>query len=1285
MPGSFIPAVTSTFTVAVSQSCQRSTRHRQECFDSRSELLIPAESPSSSTIATRKQRPDDRSEIDPPGLRTRGQPWEDTWRAGKGDEATIRGGRQEEKDQTAADMESVHGVDVSWMSNHSSGGHSKDARPRASRSSSCPSDEKRPSENGNGHAAEAQPAAPKPISRPHFARSSSTERTATPNGSLSRSVSPSSSPSRKNSWLLSISSKFSSSPAVPNTHNAPATSSPQSGTGSEEPIVPAGPQSPKNAVLPHAVKLAGDVPYTPAPPKSTQPNFLQSALRRLSGSGGQLQAPGKGPQNAICERRVLNVDRNRERCRITELELVKLRRVAFCVDVEIASVPRYSDEKEGAEKGKEGNAKRKVEAEALKNPELAGDRKEADGVVPTTGDGTGEVISTATSQGLNTTTEGGEEVPSVDSSRKKEKKKRSEEERKARKEKKRKLAEANGTVPVELVRYASDSSAPTTPTGTGASRTQASPTTDPVRIYRRCCQLRETPILKRITEQLAEAGGKTALPGVVARLDLTGYWLQLPDLITLGDYLAVVPVKELIMENCGLTDEGVRVILAGLLAAKHPDWERTMPKNGKWGEVPQGGFVESIVLKDNVKIGRDGWRYVSTFIAMCRTLKSMDLSQIPFPQPTPTPATPSGPTHTHGLHLHLTRTMSATATKSPTVPDPETSCVLGKAIGERLAGKEFELLNLAECGLSTEQLANLIDGVIKSGLRRLGIAGNHITPEGMQHVARFIRQGKCEGLDLGGNDLRDQLGVIATALDEDSALYALSIAECNLTPDSLWSLFPALVKLKNFRFIDLSQNHGLFDAEPSAISLLRRYLPRIPTLKRIHLIDVSMTSEQAIALAEILPESPNLAHVNMKENRGLAALANAKEEATQEEACALYASLMAAVRVSQTIICIDIEVPSPDSSDIVKALAKQVVAYCLWNMERGPVAEVSDTASAITEPHGGEKEVAVPDVLLHLVGHVEGVQSHDEDESAPDEDYVIGGTGVVKALGICLRNRVNDSRRASVDPLLHPTECGSGSVTPRTPVQGGKAKDMSKNLLGSARKIRARLQPALLKESRGADRQSYMRLLFLDQTLEGMIKRFEDEYPETRLPSSVASPPIPDLVPGLTSATPSIGRASGPEADPEADLPEPSQASDDENPLIRPMLSRRNSDVSIASRALAQEEGRMHRFGQQFRRDILKPETGDKQNGTSGLGEPPRHPQLLRAVVEGLGGEEIRSQIVERGDQAVLEQLRDEASVLKHRLMEQDPEAWETFRESQEAALRNQKLEGVERDDGAAE
>lgn len=1183
-------------------------------------------------------------------------------------------------------MESVHGVDVSWL--YSNKDHTARQQTPSMHHSSTTETDSKITHNGHGHH-EHEPAGPKPIPahRPGFSRSSSTEKMVTLNGALPKSGSPSPSSSRRNSWLSSFSSKFSSPGAHTPQHTPPATTPAQTSTPPiPESPVPTGPSSPKNAILQHAAKTAGDVPYTPAPPKVGQPSFLASALRRLSNSGGQLSTGVKATQHGLCERKVLNVDRNRERCHISELDQSKLRRVAFCVDVEIASGPRYKDEDDaGDEKKKERREKKRMvekgEGNALKNPEAF--VNDADCAVKVTEKATVELpVNDSTKEpAAETTTEMKDDglAGDKDTTKKKEKKKRSEEERKARKEKKRKLAEANGTVPVELIRNQSDSSLSGGASGTGTPRTQASPTTDPVRIYRRCCQLRETPILKKITEQLAVS--TTAIgghPGVVAKLDLTGYWLQLPDLITLGDYLAVVPVKELIMENCGLTDEGVRVVLAGLLAAKSPDWERKKLKKTKDGQVPQGGFVERIVFKDNSRIGREGWRYICTFIAMCRSLKSMDLSKVPFPQAHTQAASPAAPSAGH-----LARTSS-------TLSNTEVACLLSKALGERLAGREFELLNMAECGLTTEQLGGLIDGVIKSGLRRLGIAGNKITPEGMQHVARYIRNGKCEGLDLGGNDLSEQLGVIADALDEDNPLFALSLAHCSLTPDSLWTLFPALAKLKNFRFIDLSQNHELFDSKPSALSLLRRYLPKLLALKRIHLTDVSMTPEQAIALAEILPESPNLAHVNIMENPLIAALADAKGEADQEEACALYASLMAAVRVSQTIICIDIEVPTPDSSEVVKALAKQVVAYCLWNMESGPVAEISEDVAAVTaasEPHGGEKEVAVPDVLLHLVGHVEGFhENHDDDEPAPDEDYVIGGTGVVKALGICLRNKGNDSRRPlSSDRTLSTDtpERGSGSATPTTPVSGGKAKDMSKNLLGSARKIRARLQPALVKESRSNDRNNYMRLLFLDQTLEGMIKRFEDEFPETRLPSTITSPPLPDTTrstPEEIDQDPLATSLTSTSFDTERTLVEAPLSEDEDG--LHPMLSRHNSDVSLASRALSQEEGRMHRFGQQFRRDILKPDMEQRELTPK---EKPIHLQLLRAMVEELGGEELKNKLLVGGEELLMKEISDEASYLRQQLKEMDPEGWEKFAESQEKAIRNQRLEGLERNVSAIE
>ena len=83
--------------------------------------------------------------------------------------------------------------------------------------------------------------------------------------------------------------------------------------------------------------------------------------------------------------------------------------------------------------------------------------------------------------------------------------------------------------------------------------------------------------------------------------------------------------------------------------------------------------------------------------------------------------------------------------------------------------------------------------------------------------------------------------------------------------------------------------------------------------------------------------------------------------------------------------------------------------------------------------------------------------------------------------------------------------------------------------------------------------------------------------------------------------------------------------------------------------------------------------------------DQPRHLQMLRAMVEGLGGEEIKDRINKQGTDAVLEELSNEASVLRERLMEQDPEGWEKFRESQEAAIRNQRLAGLERNVSAIE
>jgi hypothetical protein len=683
-----------------------------------------------------------------------------------------------------------------------------------------PSIPKATQNGGAEHRKESAPAVARQIpQRTGVSRTLSQDKPSTINGAYPKS--PPTGAIRRNSWLSSISSKFSSSPVYQAGNGA--TTPPLASTPEEKDHIqrPPGIGVPKNAILPHASKSeSGSAPYTPVLPKAGHPNFLQSALRRLSSSGGQLSAGAKGQQHGLCERRVLNVDRFRERCLLPELDQAKLRRVAFCVDVEIANGPRYKDD-EPADQAKEKKQKKKMidrsEGEALKHPQEAKEEKEKDDVIHATGEEVPkEPAKVATEK---TVAVKQAEVPEKDQTKKKEKKKRSEEERKARKEKRRRLAEENGTVPCELVRNDSESSLSGSQSVSGTPKSSTSPTTDPLRIYRRCCQLRETPILKKITEQLAAPSNNgTDTPGVVLKLDLTDTWLQLPDLVTFGDYLAVVPVKELVMENCGLTDEAVRVILAGLLAAAPPDYSRRKRnRTDKLENYKPRGVVQRVVFKNNPKIGRDGWRHISLFINMSRSLKCLDLSLIPFPQP-------SSPTLAPGHQKQ---------------PELDAARILSKAIASRLAGPELELLNVAATGLTTEQVGLLIDAVIKSGLKRLGLAENHLTAEGVSHVARFLKEGQCQGLDVGGNDLSEHISVIADALGEEHPLFALSLANCSLTPDALWALFPALVKLKNFRFIDLSHNHELFATKPSAVYLLRKYVNSIfSTVTQLTLLDI---------------------------------------------------------------------------------------------------------------------------------------------------------------------------------------------------------------------------------------------------------------------------------------------------------------------------------------------------------------------------------------------------------------------------------------------------------------
>ncbi|KAI1811410.1 RNI-like protein [Poronia punctata] len=1161
-------------------------------------------------------------------------------------------------------MEQV--LDVSWMTHgkellNKHGNHtippsqSNRNSPSPNQSSESATSSKT---NGNGAISSSSSHVAPATSTPNLGSTSSTTARPVPqrNGRTRSSSTDSvtsfggTPPHRKNSWFSSISSKFSSSPTNPHTQTA----NPTPGSDAGDDVTPLPKITPnKNAVLPHATRQTGDAPYIPAPPRSAQPGFL-GVLRRLSSSNTN-HLGGKA-NHGLVERRVLNVDRNRERCRLNELNQAKLRRVAFCVDVEIAPMPKYVDEttaKTSTEKSEKLKTSEKSEGLTLREPKAIEEQKEKLGVVKATGEhlpkepereGTAKINDRKENQVPGPARE---QKPEKEMSRKKEKKKRSEAERKAKKEKKRKEALEKGAIPMEI-HLDSDSSAEEVPAPPRPAGSRPKATVNPGRIYRRCCQLRETDILTKITAQLPKTT-EGCPDGIVEKLDLTNYYLSLQDLATLGDFLAVVPIKDVCLENCGLTDEGMRVVLAGLLAARKPTVKyrrsMTMPAD----LVSQGGVVERLVLKNN-NIGVDGWRHICLFIHMCRSIKCLDLSGVQLPPVVEL---------SKGALVHP----RPNGDPLPATGYYDIPLLLSKSLADRLAGPELGLLNLGATGLLSRDLGLIMEGLLKSKVSRVGLSHNNIDAAGVQHVANFLREARCEGLDLGGNDLRDHLETIAGAIDENGSLWALSLANCNLDSASLSKLFPKLCKLPDFKFFDISHNHALFETEPSAMSLLRRYLPKMDHLRRLHLADVAMSSEQAIALAEILPEVRSLAHINLLENPDLVRLADARTEDMQEEACALYASLLAAVRVSKSLVKIDIDDPSSESGELLKALANRAVVYTMRNLQGVPDIRDASAAESIAQ---FEK---YPDVLRHIVGHEEDypiVAEDDDPELAPNEDYVIGGTGVAKALACVLKNRGHDSSQQS-DGLTRELE--EGDVAAPSPLPPGKAKDMSKHLLATARKIQARLQPALAsaKASANQDLNNYHRLAFLDQTIEGIINRFEDEFPDTKQADSTNGLSPPDLSP--------IGPENGalPGA-PDADTCALSEAEDIETELRTPLRSRSNSIISHTSRAFSEEEGRVLRVGHKFRRSFMSQKQFNDLNSDEEIGKNPQHVQLISSLMEDLmeDYEEIRQRVQRMGIVKAFEEDKDNIWRL---LRDKDPQYWDRFLESQEKARANIKVD----------
>lgn len=441
----------------------------------------------------------------------------------------------------------------------------------------------------------------------------------------------------------------------------------------------------------------------------------------------------------------MNKDSRRDRSGIPELDGNRLRKVSFCVDVEVA--PCHEDVQER----KDARKRRREEREKMRRlkedgtPETAGSGTETPGGVANT-DGAGAV-----EDGAEKKAEGVEKKEDGPS----EKKEGAED---SQDRLKSSSAPSTATDPAGSTASPAPTSS-TTSTDKPKPRKRVHPkaTTNPLKIYTQCCQLRETSIVTVIKESLLHQ----RLPATLPILDLTSLRLPLHDLVTLADFLALVPIRKLVLENCDIDDHILRMLLSGLGAVKKITQEEPELDPDDTGPRKQRGAVERLSIKGNKRITKEGWRMLSTFVHMNRSLRALDCSGILMPRGmkvtpniplTPyTPMTPTTPASAVSIKSLGTPTTPQSPMVNKTMDDPAT--LLSKALSDRLCGYGLEELVLAGCGLDTQQLSTILEGVTKGGTRRLGLGQNPINDDGLAIIGAWLKTGACEALDLSGVDV----------------------------------------------------------------------------------------------------------------------------------------------------------------------------------------------------------------------------------------------------------------------------------------------------------------------------------------------------------------------------------------------------------------------------------------------------------------------------------------------------------------------------------------------------
>ncbi|KAI8347093.1 hypothetical protein B0O80DRAFT_217857 [Mortierella sp. GBAus27b] len=409
--------------------------------------------------------------------------------------------------------------------------------------------------------------------------------------------------------------------------------------------------------------------------------------------------------------------------------------------------------------------------------------------------------------------------------------------------------------------------------------------------YQTACNTREEQPIERLIHDMQAAASRPGNP-LLTVIDLTGEQLPRKTLDPIADVLTLeFGLRQLYLDNCGLEEDSLKVLLYNLLLTD---------------------TLNVLSLQDNKKIKATGFKYISVFVKRTKSLRVLNVSGI--------------------------------------AVDKRSVEFLGHGLGGLGFGSRLEELRMDRCGLRANLLEVLAPAIRESNLRQLSMRSNRMGAGGGVWIGVLMRdyedqpnaavpvnneeQGfkrvfpgisnpellkRTHGvqvLDISDNDLRQGADYVAQTLRRNLSLKTLVMANNNLDPARVAVLADALKLNIGLEALDLSNNR-VCGPDITGVVALTQKLAYNKTLRKLTLSNTGMQSEGAIALAEFLPETRALAHLDLTGN-------------DQVDIAGVMA-LSVSIRMNKSLTCLDMNVP-PNDPEFAR-LSRDILRACIRNME----------------------------------------------------------------------------------------------------------------------------------------------------------------------------------------------------------------------------------------------------------------------------------------------------------------------------------------------------------------